>query len=67
MVAVTSATILGKLVDRVQRLIPSAMAGKPARKAAEVGTMCQMRSTSGAEPARAWPDARGITAGLRAA
>src|SRR5690349_433744 len=38
------------LVDRVQRLIPSAVAGTPAGKAAKVGTICQTRSTSGSRP-----------------
>ena len=37
---------VGLLVDRVQRLIPSAIAGMPSGEVAKVGTICQTRSTS---------------------
>jgi transposase len=37
--------VLALLVDRVQRLIPSALAGMPAGEAAKVGTIRQTRST----------------------
>ncbi len=33
-------------MDRVQHLIPAAVAGMPAGEAAKVGTICQTRSTS---------------------
>src|SRR4051794_7015471 len=35
-------------VDRVQRLVPSAMAGTPLSEAAKAGTICQTRSTRAA-------------------